>query len=80
MRTFIITMMFKKNTLNDLKYIFLFLKLNPSCIGTEVRGHGMCKEMPGILVNRVVDKQRIIRKAEEERYKESLTPPKKKKI
>jgi hypothetical protein len=38
----------------------------------------MCKEMPVIPVNKVVDKKRIIRKRrvrEEERHKEFLTPP-----
>jgi hypothetical protein len=30
----------------------------------EVRGHGMCKEMPVIPVNRVVDKKRIVVKME----------------
>jgi hypothetical protein len=41
----------------------------------------MCKEMPVILVDRVVEKKRIIRNKwrakEEERYKVSLPPPKK---
>jgi hypothetical protein len=41
----------------------------------------MCKEMPVILVDRVVEKKRIIRKKwrakEEERYKVSLPPPQK---
>jgi hypothetical protein len=41
----------------------------------------MCKEMPVILVNKVVDPKRIIgkkwRAEEEERHKGSLTPPKK---
>jgi hypothetical protein len=37
----------------------------------------MCKEMPVIPVNRVVDKKRMIgkRRVEEERHKGSLTPP-----
>jgi hypothetical protein len=43
----------------------------------------MCKEMPVILVDRVVEKKRIIRNKwrakEEERYKVSLPPPPKKK-
>jgi hypothetical protein len=42
----------------------------------------MCKEMPVITVDRVVDKKRIIEKklrAQEERHKGSLTPPPKKK-
>jgi hypothetical protein len=30
----------------------------------EVRGHCTCKEMPVILVNRVVDKKRMIKKEE----------------
>jgi hypothetical protein len=41
------------------------------------RGHCMCKEMPVILVNKVVDPKKIIGKKrsaeEEERYKGSLT-------
>jgi hypothetical protein len=41
----------------------------------------MCKELPVILVNKVVDPKRIIgkkwRAEEEERHKGSLTPPKK---
>jgi hypothetical protein len=44
----------------------------------------MCKEMPVILVNKVVDPKRIIgkkwRAEEEERHKGSLTPPPKKKV
>jgi hypothetical protein len=43
----------------------------------------MCKEMPVIPVNRVVDPKRIIgkkwRAEEEERHKGSLTPPPQKK-
>jgi hypothetical protein len=43
----------------------------------------MCKELPVIPVNKVVDPRRIIRKKwkakEEERHKGSLTPPQKKK-
>jgi hypothetical protein len=42
----------------------------------------MCKEMPVIPVNRVVDKKRRIGKwrvEEKERHKGSLTPPPKKK-
>jgi hypothetical protein len=43
----------------------------------------MCKELPVILVNKVVDPKRIIgkkwRAEEEERHKGSLTPPPKKK-
>jgi hypothetical protein len=42
----------------------------------------MCKELPVILVNKVVDPKRIIgkkwRAEEEERHKGSLTPPPKK--
>jgi hypothetical protein len=42
------------------------------------RGHCMCKEMPVIPVNKVVDPKRIIRKKwrakEEERHKGLLTP------
>jgi hypothetical protein len=38
----------------------------PAC-DWEVRGHCMCKEMPVILVNRVVDSKRIIRKNGESR-------------
>jgi hypothetical protein len=42
----------------------------------------MCKELPVILVNKVVDPKRIIRKKwraeEEERHKGLLTPPPKK--
>jgi hypothetical protein len=44
----------------------------------------MCKEMPVIPVNKVVDPKRIIgkkwRAEEEERHKGSLTPPQKKRI
>jgi hypothetical protein len=43
----------------------------------EVRGHCICKELPVILVNKVVDPKRIIgekwRAEEEERHKGSLT-------
>jgi hypothetical protein len=43
----------------------------------------MCKEMPVIPVNKLVDQKRIIGKnlkaEEEERHKGSLTPPQKKK-
>jgi hypothetical protein len=48
----------------------------------EVRGHCMCKEMPVIPVNKVVDPKRIIgnrkkwRAKEEDRYKGSLTQKK----
>jgi hypothetical protein len=53
----------------------LWEKLQWDC---EVRGHGMCKEMPVIPVNRVEDKKQIIwkRRAEEqERHTGWLTPP-----
>jgi hypothetical protein len=44
-----------------------------------VRGHCMCKEMPVIPVNRVVDPKRLLgikwSAEEEERHKTSLTPP-----
>jgi hypothetical protein len=44
----------------------------------------MCKELPVILVNKVVDPKRIIGKKwkaeEEERHKRLLTPPQKKGI
>jgi hypothetical protein len=40
----------------------------------------MCKEMPVIKVNRVLDPKRIIgKRAEEERHNGSLTPPPQKK-
>jgi hypothetical protein len=46
-------------------------------INGKVRGHCMCKELPVILVNKVVDPKRIIgkkwRAKEEERHKGSLT-------
>jgi hypothetical protein len=48
------------------------LRIRPS--NREVRGHCMCKEMPVIPVDRVVDKKRIIgkrRAEEEERHKGS---------
>jgi hypothetical protein len=49
--------------------LILNKKLNCSLLETlpcdwEVRGHCMCKEMPVILVSRVVDSKRIIRKME----------------
>jgi hypothetical protein len=43
------------------KPIVLFEKLPCDC---EIRGHCMCKEMLAILVNRAVDKKRIIEKME----------------
>jgi hypothetical protein len=36
----------------------------PTAFDCEVRGHCMCKEMPAILVDRVVDKKGIIGKME----------------
>jgi hypothetical protein len=41
------------------KQLFSLRKLPYDC---EDRGHCMCKKMPVILVNRVVDKKRIIGK------------------
>jgi hypothetical protein len=45
--------------IHDKKKTVSLRKLPCDC---EVRGHGMCKEMPVILVDRVEDKKRIIGK------------------
>jgi hypothetical protein len=45
--------------IHNKKHLFSLRKLPWDC---EVRGHCKCKEMQAILVNRVVDKKRIIRK------------------
>jgi hypothetical protein len=58
-------------------------KTNKQRMHLIFRGHCMCKEMPVIPVNKVVDPKRIIgkkwRAEEEERHKGSLTQKKRKK-
>jgi hypothetical protein len=62
--------------------MFSLRKLPADC---EVRGHCKCKEMPVIPVNRVVDKEILIRKMEgqqggEEQGVADRPPPPKKKV